>query len=120
MAPKKTPRFAQENIYCSPQFHRGTESNVFVIAQIFASLNDTLVHLGIYALHIKVRATGGNGTKTPGSGVQSVLRTLARSGIIFMREEDLTPTPSDSNRRKGGRRGRRLSVCMYFYRAGSG
>ncbi|KAK8969988.1 hypothetical protein KSP40_PGU003738 [Platanthera guangdongensis] len=37
--------------------------------------------LGISALHIKLRATGGNKTKTPGPGAQSALRALARSGM---------------------------------------
>src|SRR3954465_8037181 len=37
--------------------------------------------LGINALHIKLRATGGNGTKTPGPGAQSALRALARAGM---------------------------------------
>ena len=37
--------------------------------------------LGITALHIKLRATGGNKTKTPGPGAQSALRALARTGI---------------------------------------
>ena len=37
--------------------------------------------LGITALHVKLRATGGNKTKTPGPGAQSALRALARSGI---------------------------------------
>ena len=37
--------------------------------------------LGITALHIKLRATGGNKTKTPGPGAQSALRALARSGM---------------------------------------
>ena len=64
--------------------------------------------LGINALHIKIRATGGNGTKTPGPGAQSALRALARAGMRIGRIEDVTPTPSDSTRRKGGRRGRRL------------
>lgn len=50
----------------------------------------------------------GNGTKTPGPGAQSALRALARSGMSIGRIEDVTPTPSDSTRRKGGRRGRRL------------
>ena len=36
---------------------------------------------GINALHIKLRATGGNKTKTPGPGAQSALRALARSGM---------------------------------------
>ena len=37
--------------------------------------------LQINALHIKLRATGGNKTKTPGPGAQSALRALARSGM---------------------------------------
>ncbi|KAK0530070.1 ribosomal 40S subunit protein S14B [Tilletia horrida] len=64
--------------------------------------------VGINALHIKLRATGGTGTKAPGPGAQSALRALARAGMRIGRIEDVTPVPSDSTRRKGGRRGRRL------------
>nr|POF13138.1 40s ribosomal protein s14 [Quercus suber] len=151
MAPKKkVERGAQENIALGPQVREG--ELVFGVARIFASFNDTFVHvtdlsgretisrvtggmkvkadrdesspyaamlaaqdvatrckeLGITALHVKIRATGGNGTKTPGPGAQSALRALARSGMKIGRIEDVTPTPSDSTRRKGGRRGRRL------------
>jgi small subunit ribosomal protein S14e len=45
------------------------------------SFNFSLQELGITALHIKLRATGGNKTKTPGPGAQSALRALARSGM---------------------------------------
>merc|ERR1711953_72008 len=64
--------------------------------------------LGITALHIKMRATGGSRTKTPGPGAQSALRALARSGMKIGRIEDVTPIPTDSTRKKCGRRGRRL------------
>ena len=64
--------------------------------------------IGIQALHIRLRATGGNRTKTPGPGALSAIRALARSGIKIGRIEDVTPIPSDSTRRKNGRRGRRL------------
>ncbi|XP_039026327.1 40S ribosomal protein S14-like, partial [Hibiscus syriacus] len=37
--------------------------------------------LGITALHIKLHATGGNKTKSPGPGAQSALRALARYGM---------------------------------------
>ena len=50
----------------------------------------------------------GNKTKTPGPGAQSALRALARAGLKIGRIEDVTPIPSDSTRRKSGRRGRRL------------
>ncbi len=64
--------------------------------------------LGVTAVHIKLRARGGNGPKTPGGGAQSALRALARSGLKIGRIEDVTPIPTDSTRRKGSRRGRRL------------
>jgi len=37
--------------------------------------------LGITALHIKLRGTGGNKSKSPGPGAQSALRALARAGM---------------------------------------
>ncbi|KEG09252.1 40S ribosomal protein S14 [Trypanosoma grayi] len=63
---------------------------------------------GINALHVKMRATGGVGTKSPGPGAQAALRALARAGMKIGRIEDVTPIPTDSTRRKGSRRGRRL------------
>ncbi|KAH8814721.1 putative 40S ribosomal protein RPS14 [Flagelloscypha sp. PMI_526] len=139
-----------ENVSLGPQVAEG--EIVFGVAHIFASFNDTFVHVtdlsgketvsrvtggmkvkadrdesspyaamlaaqdvaarcrevGITALHIKLRATGGTGTKTPGPGAQSALRALARAGMGIGRIEDVTPVPTDSTRRKGGRRGRRL------------
>ena len=56
--------------------------------------------VGVTALHIKLRATGGTGTKTPGPGAQSALRALARAGMRIGRIEDVTPVPTDSTRRK--------------------
>ncbi|KAJ0613195.1 putative ribosomal protein S11 [Helianthus annuus] len=64
--------------------------------------------LGINALHIKLRATEGNKTKSLGPGAQFALKALARSGIRIGHIEDVTPIPTDSTRRKSGRRGRRL------------
>jgi len=136
--------------YQGPRVREGEK--VFGVAHIYASFNDTFVHVtdvsgretfikvsggmkvktdrdesspyaamlaaqdvaevckarGITALHVKIRATGGVKTKTPGPGAQSALRALARSGLKIGRIEDVTPIPTDSTRRKGGRRGRRL------------
>ncbi len=141
----------QEEIILGPKNVKEGE-NVFGVAHIFASFNDTFVHVtdvsgretivrvtggmkvkadrdeaspyaamlaaqdvvvrckecGITALHIKLRATGGNRTKTPGPGAQAALRALARAGMKIGRIEDVTPIPTDTTRRKGGRRGRRL------------
>ena len=112
-----------EDLIVRPTVAPGEE--VFGVAHIFASFNDTFVHvtdltgretlvrvtggmkvkadrdeaspyaamlaaqdvaarcqnLGITALHIKLRATGGTRSKTPGPGAQSALRALARAGM---------------------------------------
>jgi ribosomal protein S11 len=47
-------------------------------------------------------------TKPQGPGAQSALRAIARNGIKIGRIEDCTPIPTDTTRRKGGRKGRRL------------
>jgi small subunit ribosomal protein S11 len=63
---------------------------------------------GISAIHIRVRAPGGHGARTPGPGAQAAIRGLARSGFRIGRIEDVTPIPHDGTRRPGGRRGRRV------------
>ncbi len=63
---------------------------------------------GVVAVHIKVRAPGGHGPKTPGPGAQAAIRAIARAGFIIGRIEDVTPIPHDTTRRPGGRRGRRV------------
>lgn len=63
---------------------------------------------GINALHIKVRAPGGhNGPTNTGPGANAAVRTLSRSGFKIGIIEDVTATPHDGCRKKGGRRGRR-------------
>ncbi|RWR76361.1 40S ribosomal protein S14-3 [Cinnamomum micranthum f. kanehirae] len=113
---RKTREVKEDNVTLGPTVREG--EHVFGVAHIFASFNDTFIHvtdlsgretmvritgmdesspyaamlaaqdvaqrckeLGITALHIKLRATGGNKTKTPGPGAQSALRALARSGM---------------------------------------
>ncbi len=63
---------------------------------------------GITNVNIEIRAPGGHGAKTPGSGAQAVVRVLARSGLRVNRIGDVTPIPTDTTRRPGGRRGRRV------------
>lgn len=63
---------------------------------------------GITNVNIEIRAPGGHGAKTPGAGAQAVVRVLARSGLRVNRIGDVTPIPTDTTRRPGGRRGRRV------------
>ncbi|MCD6279891.1 30S ribosomal protein S11 [Candidatus Micrarchaeota archaeon] len=63
---------------------------------------------GINALHIRVRAPGGHNSKTPGQGANAVIRMLARLGMKIGRIEDVTPIPTDTTKRPGGKRGRRV------------
>jgi small subunit ribosomal protein S11 len=63
---------------------------------------------GITHIHVKIRAPGGHGEKTPGRGAQAVVRALARSGLRVVKIEDVTPIPTDTTKRPGGRRGRRV------------
>jgi small subunit ribosomal protein S11 len=63
---------------------------------------------GVTAVHIKVRAPGGSGARTPGPGAQAAIRAIARAGFRIGRIEEVTPVPHDGTRRAGGRRGRRV------------
>ena len=63
---------------------------------------------GINALHIRVRAVGGVGSRIPGPGAQAAIRALARAGFRIGRIDDVTPVPHDTTRKPGGRRGRRV------------
>ncbi|KAL4699288.1 hypothetical protein H8959_011945 [Pygathrix nigripes] len=126
MATRKGKEKKEEQVISlGPQVAEG--ENVFGVRHIFASFNDTSVHVtdlsgketicratggmkkceevGITALRIKLQATGGNRTKARGPGAQSALRALARSGMKVGPIEDVTPIPSDSTRRKGGHHG---------------
>lgn len=66
------------------------------------------IEKGIKVVHVKVKAPGGYGPKTPGPGAGPAIRALVRAGLIVDRVEDVTPLPTDSIRKPGGRRGRRV------------
>ena len=83
------------------------ESSPYAAMQAAIDVVNRLKQLNITAVHIKMRARGGNGDKAPGPGAQSALRAIARNGIKIGRIEDVTPIPTDTTR-KGSRKGRRL------------
>lgn len=64
---------------------------------------------GLTGIHVKIRAPGGhNGPSNPGPGAQAAVRALSRMGLRIGIIEDVTPTPHDGCRKKGGKRGRRV------------
>ncbi len=63
---------------------------------------------GIIGVIVRVRAPGGHNSKTPGVGAQAAIRALARSGLRIGKIEDVTPVPTDTTKRAGGKRGRRV------------
>lgn len=84
------------------------ESSPYAAMQAAFNAAQTARDKGITSIHIKVRAPGGHGMKTPGPGAQPAIRALARSGLMIGRIEEVTPIPHDGTRRPGGRRGRRV------------
>ena len=82
-----------------------TIANEELAAQLIA---DDAKEKGFVGLHIKVRAPGGNGPRSPGPGAQATIRALARAGIKIGKIEDITPIPHDGTGRPGGKRGRRV------------
>ena len=64
---------------------------------------------GINALHVRIRAPGGHqGPNSPGPGAQAAIRALSRVGFKIGIIEDVTATPTDGAKKKGGKRGRRV------------
>jgi small subunit ribosomal protein S11 len=63
---------------------------------------------GIDSLEIRIRGPGGSGSKTPGPGAQAAVRALVRGGMQVKRIEDITPVAHGGQKKKGGRRGRRI------------
>jgi len=84
------------------------ESSPYAAMRSASAAAEVAKDKGITAIHIKVRAPGGSGPRTPGPGAQAAIRALARAGFQIGRIEEVTPIPHDGTRRPGGRRGRRV------------
>ena len=84
------------------------ESSPYAAMRAVAHAASIAKDKGITAIHVKVRAPGGSGARTPGPGAQAAIRALARAGFRIGRIGEVTPVPHDGTRRKGGRRGRRV------------
>ena len=84
------------------------EGSPYAAMQAAYKVAATAKEKGITNINIEIRAPGGHSSKTPGPGAQAVVRVLARSGLRVNRIEDVTPIPTDTTRRPGGKRGRRV------------
>ncbi len=84
------------------------EGSPYAGMQAAYKVSATALEKGVTHINIKIRAPGGHGSKTPGHGAQAVVRALARSGFRIGSIEDVTPMPTDTTKRPGGRRGRRV------------
>ena len=84
------------------------ESSPFAAMKAANTVVEAAKTKGFTALHIKVRAVGGVGSRVPGPGAQAAIRALARGGFKIGRIDDVTPIPHDTTRKKGGKRGRRV------------
>jgi small subunit ribosomal protein S11 len=84
------------------------ESSPYAAMRSASAVAEVAKDKGITSIHIKVRAPGGSGPRTPGPGAQAAIRALARAGFQIGRIEEVTPIPHDGTRRSGGRRGRRV------------
>ncbi len=84
------------------------EGGPYAAMQAAFRASDKAKERGVVGIHVRVRAPGGHGTKTPGSGAQAAIRALARSGLRIGKIEDVTPIPTDTTKRPGGKRGRRV------------
>ncbi|HII95117.1 MAG: 30S ribosomal protein S11 [Candidatus Methanofastidiosum methylothiophilum] len=84
------------------------ESSPYAAMKAAAKAAEEAIEKGVVAVHIKVRAPGGNKAKTPGRGAQATIRALTRAGLRIGKIEDATPIPHDGTRAKGGKRGRRV------------
>ena len=84
------------------------EGTPYAAMQAAYKVAATAIEKGITHINIKIRAPGGHDSKTPGPGAQAVVRALARSGFKIGSIEDVTPIPTDTTKRPGGRRGRRV------------
>jgi small subunit ribosomal protein S11 len=84
------------------------EGRPYAAMRAAQKISNDLKEKGISNVIIRIRGQGGNKAKSPGSGAQAAIRMISRSGLIIRRIEDVTPLPTDSMRKKGGRRGRRV------------
>src|SRR5256712_13266864 len=84
------------------------EASPYAAMKAAERVADAAKEKGIDSIHVRVRAPGGNKSKSPGPGAQAAIRALSRAGLRIGRIEEVTPVPHDGTKAKGGRRGGRV------------
>ena len=64
------------------------ESSPYAAMQLATSAAEQALDKGVMGVHVRVRAPGGNGQRSPGPGAQASIRTLSRAGLKIGRIED--------------------------------
>lgn len=84
------------------------EGSPYTAMKVAQTVAESILEKGIDSVNVRIRGQGGNKAGTPGRGAQAAIRALVRSGLKIGRIEDVTPTPHDGCKKKGGKRGRRV------------
>ena len=86
----------------------GSDSGVqFAATRAAERIAEMLAEKDFSQVIVKYRGAGGN-RSTNAPGATAAIRALTRAGVQITRIEDVTPIPTDGNKSKGGRRGRRV------------
>jgi len=86
------------------QHKEGSPYAAMKIAEIVA---EKAKERGIREVIVKVRASGGNKSNSPGAGSEAAIRSLTRNGLIIKFIENVTPIPHNGCRKKKRFRGKK-------------
>jgi small subunit ribosomal protein S11 len=76
------------------------EGSPYIATKIAQNISDKAKERGIFAVHVKIRAPGGNLYHNPGQGAESSLKSLTRAGLNVLSISNSTPSPHDGCRKK--------------------
>lgn len=85
------------------QHKEGSPYAAMKVAEIIA---EKAREKGILEVDVRVRAPGGNKSKSPGPGSEAAIRSLTRNGLRIRFVENVTPVPHDGCRKKKKFRGK--------------
>ena len=84
------------------------EGSPYTAMKVAQTAADAALEKGFDQVNVRIRGKGGKKGGSPGRGAQTAIRALVRSGMRIGTIEDVTPSPHDGTKPKGGKRGRRI------------